>query len=447
MAEKQPLLQSYVSASPSICRRVALLTLLLAVLLLGHLLVIEVSDSSVYPIVDTHVDLPIYARFFSGNHIDPAHPLDDNFSRAFNFSTGLPGQVDLPRLRAGGAAGIFWSVFTLCDADKAHLNLSDTSSLPSTSETAISVLETTQQIDLVHRLHALYPNDLHLATTADDFSHLLHRHRHKHRHPWSMASGRKPPIAGSMGIEGLHQIGGSPSALRAFHRLGVRYATLTHTCSNAYADASPVDDDESLAMHGDCGLSGAGVLMVKEMNRVGMIVDLSHTSTRTMEAALNHSRAPVLFSHSNARTVHPHHRNVPDHILRRLPQNRGVVQITFLPEFITSPPSEASADKVVDHIAHIVSLAGWKHVGIGSDFDGMPQGPKDLPDVASYPVLIQALKKRFPKVTKSELAGFLGGNVLRVWKEVERVSREMHREGVMPLEEELGVVPRPMPIG
>ena len=231
-----------------------------------------------------------------------------------------------------------------------------------------------------------------------------------------------------MGAEGLHQIGNSASVLRLYYALGVRYVTLTHTCHNIYADScSPAEP-----LHG--GLSRAGVDLVREMNRLGMIVDLSHTSPATMRHALRVARAPVMFSHSSAKAICDHPRNVPDDVLRLVRQNGGVVQVTFVPDFVNcEDPASATLGQVADHVQYIAGLIGWDHVGLGSDFDGIPYGPKGLEDVSKIPDLFQELLER--GVAVADLLKLAGENTLRVMKDVEAAAREM--VDVEPLQDEV----------
>jgi membrane dipeptidase len=233
-----------------------------------------------------------------------------------------------------------------------------------------------------------------------------------------------------MGIEGLHQIGNSASILRMYHRLGVRYATLTHTCHNRYADS---EAPREASHHG--GLSEAGLRIVAEMNRLGMMVDLSHTSFATQRAALRASRAPVIFSHSNAYAVCPHTRNAPDDVLWKLKANDGIIMATFYPEFVHENSSAASLSHVADHIQYIGELIGYRHVGIGSDFDGMARGPVGLEDVSKYPDLLQELMER--GIAAEHVQGVMGLNVLRVLAQVENISQQMQMSGVRPLEDDV----------
>jgi membrane dipeptidase len=275
------------------------------------------------------------------------------------------------------------------------------------------VHDTLQQIDLIHRLMKEFPNHL----TAVYSSHEI----------WANF-GRSTTISSLIGIEGLHQIGNSASILRLYYQLGVRYVTLTHTCHNKYADS----EEPAAPLHH--GLSPAGEELVREMNRVGMMVDLSHTSEDTMRAALNVSSAPLIFSHSNAFAICNHTRNVPDDVLFQLRDNGGVVMATFYPEFVRcDDPHKASLSDVADHIVYIGQLIGYEHVGIGSDFDGMQEGPTGLEDVSRYPALIEELRQR--GVADCDLTGIVGGNVLRV---LEATEREAQRQrDIKPLEDDV----------
>ncbi|TVY27401.1 Dipeptidase [Lachnellula hyalina] len=329
------------------------------------------------PLIDGHNDFPIWIRAFYQNHI-----YQENFTR----DPELYGQVDFPRLRQGRLRGQFWS-----EAD----NYSD-------DVYREIVHDTLQQIDLVHRLIREYPAYLQGAYTASDIR-------------GTFKSGKR--IASLLGIEGLHQIGGSASILRMYYSLGVRYATLTHTCHNAYADS----EEPAMALHD--GLSKAGRFMIKEMNRLGMIVDLSHTSFATQRDALAVSAAPVMFSHSNAYGRCNHTRNVPDDVLREVKKNDGIVMVTFYPSFLEDEAVSASIESVVDHIQYIGTAIGYRHVGIGSDFDGMEAGPRGLEDVTRYPNLVEELQNL--GVQRDDILGVMGLNIIRVLESVEEVASSM----------------------
>ena len=273
--------------------------------------------------------------------------------------------------------------------------------------------DTFQQIDLVSRLITNFPESLVRATSSASVTS-------------NFASG-DARISSLMGIEGLHQIGNSASILRMYYNLGVRYATLTHTCDNIYADS----EASETPLHG--GLSERGKEIIREMNRLGMMVDISHTSHETQKAALAASRAPVIFSHSSAWKVCHHSRNVKDEVLFELKKNDGVVMITFYPEFTNIEPAKASLSDVADHIIYVGELIGYRHVGLGSDFDGMAKGPKGLEDVSKYPDLIEELFERGIRV--EDIKKILGYNILRVLRAVEEVAVDLKHE--KPLEDDV----------
>ncbi|MCJ1380200.1 hypothetical protein MMC17_003303 [Xylographa soralifera] len=281
-----------------------------------------------------------------------------------------------------------------------------------------TVHDTLQQIDLVHRLISAFPSVLRLARSARDVREIFY------------SSSKQ--VASLMGAEGLHQIGNSASIMRLYYHLGVRYITLTHDCNNRYADAALAPAPR----HN--GLSAAGQELIHEMNRLGMIVDLSHTSVATMRDAISATKAPVIFSHSNARALCDHRRNVPDDVLYLVQRNRGVVMVSFYPAYTKcSDPNSASLKEVANHIIYIGRLIGFDHVGIGSDFDGMQHGPQGLEDVSRYPALIEELAQR--GLGKEELKKIIGNNVLRVLDEVDLVAKEL--SDVLPLEDRV----RPFP--
>ncbi len=328
--------------------------------------------------------------------------------------------TDVPRLRAGGVGGQFWAAYV------------PVTTIHGGEHPAVYALE---QIDLVHRLCRKYPQTFAEATTAAAVER-------------NFKAGK---ISCLIGIEGGHAIENSLGALRMFSRLGVRYMTLTHWETLDWADAAT-----DSAKHN--GLTPFGEDVVREMNRVGMLVDLSHVSDATMVGAIRVSRAPVLFSHSSARALCDHVRNVPDSILRMVKANGGVVMVTFYPSFVseavraygdsvtarsralraagadsaliadTVRAREASGPKatlsqVADHIAHIRDVAGVDHVGVGSDFDGITTVPVGLEDVSKFPDLLAELLRR--GWSEQDVRKVAGLNVLRVLRDAERVSREM----------------------
>jgi membrane dipeptidase len=339
------------------------------------------------PLIDGHNDLPWAIR---GNEDAPMSV------PAYDLASRAPGQTDIERLRAGGVGGQFWSVYVPADAvaeGAARFQL--------------------EEIDIALQIIERYPEHFALATTAADVERIFHEGR----------------IASLLGMEGGHAIENSLGALRAFYALGVRYMTLTHSANIDWADAGT--DDE---LHG--GLTEFGREVVREMNRMGMLVDLSHTSINTMHHALDVAEAPVIFSHSSARALTDHVRNVPDDVLRRLPENGGVVMVTFVPSFINEanrtwdgPGAQrprATIGDVADHIEHVRAVAGIDHVGIGSDFDGITSTPVGLEDVSTYPALLAELSRR--GWTESELRKLVGVNVLRAMRDAESTARRLQRE-------------------
>jgi membrane dipeptidase len=366
-------------------------------------------------LIDGHNDYPMALR----EH-DPAASLD-----TLDISKPQPSiMTDIPRLKAGGIGGQFWSVY-----------------VPVELQGRAAVTATLGQIDIVYRMMRKYPQTFELALSAADVERI-----HK--------SGR---IASLIGMEGGHSIDNSLAALRMFYRLGARYMTLTHTANTPWADSA-----NGPAEHH--GLTPFGEEVVREMNWLGMMVDLSHVSPETMAAALRVTQAPVIFSHSDARALDDHIRNVPDAILQQLPKNGGVIMVTFVPGFVSprvndwntqqtaeqdrlkaAHPNDAAAVKagvdawtaahpmpratigeVADHIDHIRKVAGIDHIGIGSDFDGITQTIPGLDDVSTYPALTAELLKR--GYSDGDVRKILGENVLRAFHDVERVSKKLQAE-------------------
>jgi membrane dipeptidase len=344
-------------------------------------------------LIDGHNDYPWALR----EH-DPARNLD-----TLDISKPQPSiMTDIPRLKAGGVGGQFWSVY-----------------VPVELQGQAAVTATLEQIDIVHRMMRKYPETFELALTPSDVERI-----HK--------AGK---IASMIGMEGGHSIDNSLATLRMFFRLGARYMTLTHTANTPWADSAngPVEHH---------GLTPFGEAVVKEMNWLGMLVDLSHVSPETMAAAIRVSEAPVIFSHSDARALNDHIRNVPDDILALLPKNGGVVMVTFVPGFVSAkmnawnnlskeeqarqPMPIVTVGEVADHIDHIRKVAGIDHIGIGSDFDGITQQIPDLNDVSKYPVLEAELVRR--GYSPGDVRKILGENVLRVWRQAEQVSKRLQAE-------------------
>jgi membrane dipeptidase len=327
---------------------------------------------STTPLVDGHNDLPWALR----KRLGP----DPEAIATADVAGPLPHlQTDLPRLRRGRVGAQFWSVFVSCD-----------------HEGDAAVKAVLEQVSIARDLIDEHPADLRFATTAAEVDE-------------AFAAGR---VASLLGAEGGHCLGGSIGVLRALYRLGVRYLTLTHNKNTPWADSAT--DEPAVG-----GLTEFGRRVVREMNRLGMLVDVSHVAATTMHAALDVTRAPVIFSHSNCRALHDHPRNVPDDVLRRLPANGGVCMVNFVGPFLTGRP-DVVIDDVVAHLEHVRAVAGVDHVGIGSDFDGTPHLPAGLTDVSCFPALFQALLDR--GWTAAECAQVAGRNVLRVLAEAERES-------------------------
>ena len=343
------------------------------------------------PLIDGHNDYPWALR-----GLDPGR----DFSKA-EISKPVPSlMTDIPRLRQGGLGGQFWSVYT-----------------PSTMQGKEAVRVTLEQIDIVHRMTKRWPETFEMAYTAADVER-------------SFKAGR---IGSLIGMEGGHSIDNSLATLRMFYALGARYMTLTHSTNLAWADAST--DQAALG-----GLSKFGEEVIREMNRLGMLVDLSHVSAETMEDALRVSEAPVIFSHSSARAICNVPRNVPDHVLQLTAKNGGVVMVTFVPGFISQAvadydakpaaergptPPKATLAQVADHIDHIRKVAGIDHLGRGGDFDGITQVVVGLEDVSKYPDLTAELIKR--GYTDQDIKKILGLNVLRVMKQAEKVAAGLRK--------------------
>ncbi|KAF8585804.1 hypothetical protein K439DRAFT_1342695 [Ramaria rubella] len=344
------------------------------------------------PVIDGHIDLPWEVRSRFRNNLTAVDLRDE-----------MPGHVDIPRLRKGKVGGFFWSVYVSCQPDGPDFMIPTN-----------RVRDTLEQIDVARTMIDQYSDVFQLVTDTTNFHN-------------AVTSGK---IAGMLGVEGGHQLGNSLGVLRAYYALGVRYVTLTHSCNNAFADSSgiltPIEPKHR-------GLSPLGRTLVREMNRLGMLVDLSHTADTTAAQALALTEAPVMWSHSSARAVWNVPRNVPDFILKRIGlekgQKDGVIMINFSPQFVAAD-GNATVQAVADHIEHIGNVAGRKHVGIGSDYDGIGSTPEGLEDTSKYPELFAELRTR--GWSRMDLAGLAEGNILRVWRGVEAVSMRMQREGVQP---------------
>ncbi|KAL7037889.1 hypothetical protein ACKWTF_009386 [Chironomus riparius] len=337
------------------------------------------------PLIDGHNDLPWNIRKFSKNQLREFR-FGEDLRLISPWSTSPWSHTDLRRLKEGMVSAQFWSAYAPCSSQ--HLD---------------AVQLTLEQIDLIRRLVLLYPQHMSLVTTADAIEE----------------SHRKGRLASLIGIEGGHSIGTSLAVLRMFYALGARYLTLTHTCNTPWADCCKVDEPGQVPHIG--GLSHFGTLVVAEMNRLGMIVDLSHVSVPTMLDALATSKAPIIFSHSSAHAICNSSRNVPDHVLKRIAVNQGLVMVAFYPHFI-SCGEKATLKDVVAHINHIRDVAGIDHVGIGAGYDGVNLVPKGLEDVSRYPYLFAELLADADRWTEEDIAKLAGRNLIRVFRQVEQVS-------------------------
>jgi membrane dipeptidase len=359
------------------------------------------------PLVDGHNDLPWAIRAGFGSD-----PVLAALTRPVRET-----QTDLPRLSEGGVAAQFWSVY-----------------VPGTLTGDAAVTAVLEQIDIVHRMIQAYPEHLELALTAADVQR-------------AFAAGK---IASLLGAEGGHSIASSLGVLRALYRLGVRYMTLTHNSNVGWADSATDTPDAG-------GLTDFGRAVVREMQRIGMLVDLSHVAPSTMRDALDVAGAPLIFSHSSARALCDHPRNVPDEVLARLAVNGGVFMVTFVPAFVSPecaawqagllaeldrrgldrrdmsawdavapeweaahPVPEATLTQVADHIDHVRAVAGIDHIGIGGDYDGSAAMPTGLSDVSGYPALFAELLTR--GWTEPDCAALAGGNLLRVLRDAENAA-------------------------
>lgn len=360
-------------------------------------------------LIDGHNDLPWALREKDGPSF-----------RSIDVSQPQPKfHTDIPRLKAGNVGAQFWSAYVPVSFNKSGK----------------SVRATLEQIDVVHQLVARHPDAFEMASGTADILRIR----------------KAGKIASLIGVEGGHSIDNSLSILRDYYRLGVRYMTLTHTESLDWADSC---SDAPKAN----GLSEFGKDVVLEMNRLGMLVDLSHVSPQTMHAALNVTKAPVIFSHSSARAVADSVRNVPDDVLKRMKENGGVVMVNFYSGFIVPEGARAMKEMftvgrklrdkfgedtagyreamrawikendypagdvrtIVDHIDHIVKVAGIDHVGLGSDYDGINKVPTGMEDVSKYPYITQELLNR--KYTKEQIHKLLGGNLMRAFAQAEKVA-------------------------
>ncbi|EXJ89928.1 hypothetical protein A1O3_02995 [Capronia epimyces CBS 606.96] len=360
------------------------------------------------PLIDGHNDFPFLLRQQLHGEI---------YGHDFEAET-LASHTDLWKMRDGMMGGQFWSVYVPCPEDLVPgVDLDDPNKrVPDLNEPNWAVRDTLEQIDLTKRLVARYPAFLEFCTNPSCV-----RRAHK--------QGR---IASMIGIEGGHQLGNSLGALRLFFETGARYVTLTHNCDNAFG-TSWISVNQTAGT--DSGLTKFGHSFVREMNRLGMMVDLAHVSPNTMRHVLRVAKAPVIFSHSGSYSMQKHLRNVPDDVLKVLVPNGGIVMVPAISFFMnTNHPEDATVEDVVDHILWIAHVAGWEHVGLGSDFDGSTSVVHGLEDTSQWPKLIARLLAR-GNVTDQQAQLLVGENLLRVWDDIERVARLSQQGAQLPCEE------------
>ena len=369
------------------------------------------------PLIDGHNDVPYQFRMRADYKFSEIDLMDTR-------ELDPPMHTDIPRLRDGRVGGQFWSVYVTANQPESE-----------------AVQQTKEQIDFVYRMIERYPEHFELALTADDVERVFEDGK----------------IASMIGMEGGHSIGNSLGVLRQFYNLGARYMTITHSRTLDWADSAtddPVHD----------GLSGFGEEVIREMNWLGMLVDLSHVSPQTMRDAIRVSEAPVIFSHSSARGVSDHARNVPDDVLEMVKENRGIVMVTFVPSFVSeelrqyfaearaqqaklealyigqpdrvqqemsqwrdaNPEPKTTLEQVADHIDHIRDQIGIEYIGIGADYDGITTLPTGLEDVSTYPDLFAELLRR--GYSEEDLKKIAGLNILRVMREAEDVAERLQQE-------------------
>lgn len=323
-----------------------------------------------------HIYTPAYVCshpvvIYSAHKYPDRHPL----TLLPSLATHIPGHIDIPRLRAGHLGAAFWTVWAPCP-DFLGYEPADSSADPYAYPGYDGLRDALEVLDLIDAMIDAHPAHLRRARTAADV-------RAAH------AAGR---VASLLGVEGTHFFGNSLAPARVLARLGARYVTLTHMCHSAFATSAGFGKPMPPSGHEGGGLSDLGRELVRELNRLGVLVDLSHTSDETARQAIALSRAPVVWTHSVARALYEHPRNVPDDILQLVgdgeDKNGGVVQCVMFPAFVGPTPEEADVARLADHIEHVAGIVGRRHVGIGSDFDGMYASVKGLEDASKYPNLV-----------------------------------------------------------
>ncbi|XP_029951230.1 dipeptidase 1-like [Salarias fasciatus] len=328
------------------------------------------------PLIDGHNDLPWKLRQIFNNKINKV-----------DLNTLSTTHTNIPKIKAGRLGAQFWSAYVPCDTQDKD-----------------AVRQTLEQIDLIHRMCNKYPETFRFAYTAQDILNAFHSNR----------------IASLIGVGGGHSLDSSLGTLRIMYDLGVRYLSLTHSCNTPWADNWLVDTGSEPSEH--AGLSPFGKRVIVEMNRLGMMIDLSHTTVNVVNQVLDISEAPVIFSHSSAYSLCPHKRNVPDEVLKKVKLNRGIVMVNFYNDYVTCS-EKATLSDVADHFDHIRNVAGADIIGFGGNYDGITRVPEGLEDVSKVPDLVAELVRRGWSDKEVKMA--LGENLIRVMRAVEWVRDSM----------------------
>ncbi|XP_070704274.1 dipeptidase 1 [Pempheris klunzingeri] len=324
------------------------------------------------PLIDGHNDLPWQLRKQFNNELNKV-----------DLNTLSTTHTNIPKIKEGRLGAQFWSAYVPC-----------------ATQYKDAVRQTLEQIDVVHRMCEKYPETFMFATSSQDITDAFNMNK----------------TASLIGVEGGHSIDSSLGTLRTMYQLGVRYLTLTHSCNTPWADNWLVDTGSEPSQHN--GLSPFGKQLIVEMNRLGMLIDLAHVTIAVMNQVLDMSKAPVIFSHSSAYSICPHKRNVPDDVLKRVKEKRGIVMVNFYNDYVTCSKTATMSD-VADHFDHIKKVGGADIIGFGGDYDGVTRLPEGLEDVSKVPNVVAELLRR--GWTDEEVKAALGNNLLRVLKEVERV--------------------------
>ncbi|XP_072321175.1 dipeptidase 1 [Eucyclogobius newberryi] len=324
------------------------------------------------PLIDGHNDLPWQMRLRFNNQLSKV-----------DLNTFNGTHTNIPKIKEGRLGAQFWSAFVHCDTQNKD-----------------AVRQTLEQIDVIHRMCQKYPEVFMFASSSQDI----------------LDAFRQNKTASLIGVEGGHSIDSSLGTLRTMYQLGVRYLTLTHSCNTPWADNWLMDTGSEPSQHD--GLTPFGKQVIHEMNRLGMLIDLAHVTVRVMEKVLEMSQAPVIFSHSSAYSICNNKRNVPDHILIKVKEKRGIVMVNFYNDYVTCSHT-ANISDVADHFDHIKKIGGAEIIGFGGDYDGVTRLPEGLEDVSKVPNIVAELLRR--GWTDPEVKAALGENLLRVLKEAELV--------------------------